>query len=189
MYGLWILTIIFGSVGIALVGFSILSYKLYSNYDNRLEYKYKYTGEHSGITYESSTTFYGGKSDRKNLSEEEYQKYSKILKKKKFWSAIDDAKEVLYGIGVILLVAAFVLCIFAMFVPIGAQHEVVYWQNFVEMVETTINNSNEYQTIGISGDIIKYNSWLTKVKTSQELYGNWSQYYNVDLSQLEYIKI
>ena len=33
MYGLWILTIIFGSVGIALVGFGILSYKLYSNYE------------------------------------------------------------------------------------------------------------------------------------------------------------
>ena len=189
MYGFWILAIIFGAVGTALIALGVISWRLYHYYDDGLEYTYEYIGKHSGFAHKTRTTFYGGISDKENLSEEEYQKYSKVLKKKKFWSAFDDYKETMYVVGGILLVAAFMLCIFAIFLPVGAQHEVLYWQNFVEMVENTISNSNEYQTIGIAGDIIEYNSWLTKVKTSQQIWGNWSMYHKVNLSQLGYIKI
>ena len=58
------------------------------------------------------------------------------------------------------------------------------------MVEATLDSTtNEYETAGIAGRIIEYNSWLTKARTSQEFYGNCSSYFGIDLSQLEYIKL
>ena len=188
MYGLWLLVIILGTVGAMLIVLGCISHKLYRHYDNSLEYAYVYLVNEAG-EYSTTTTFSGREFDKQKLSEEQYQRFSKRYRVMKFWSPIDDAHEVLYFIGGVLLVIALIIALFAIFLPIGAQHEVLYWQNFVEMVETTIDGADSYQTAGIAGDIVKYNSWLTSARTSQEIYGNWSSYYGIDLSQLEYIKL
>ena len=188
MYGLWLLVIIMGAVGAVLVALGYISHKLYMHYNDSLEYAYVYLVNESG-EYTTTSTFSGRDFDKKKLSEEQYQRFSKRYRAMRFWSPIDDAREVLYSIGAVLLIIAFVIALFAMFLPISARHEVIYWQNFVEMVETTIEGADTYQTVGIAGDIVEYNSWLTGARTSQEIYGNWSIYYGIDLSQLEYIKL
>jgi hypothetical protein len=57
------------------------------------------------------------------------------------------------------------------------------------MVENLVEGSSGYQDVGITSKVVDYNSWLARARSSQEIYGNWSSYYNIDLSQLEYIKI
>ena len=188
MYGLWILVIILGSVGAALLAFGIISNVLYDYYCDKLQYKYK--TRYYGQECMETTTFYGWDSDLRHLGQEEFDKYSKILKKKEICKKLYRVNEIFYAIGIILLIIAFIIAIFAIAIPIGANQEVAYWENFVEMVEVTLDSTNnEYETAGIAGKIIEYNSWLTRARTSQEFYGNWSSYYNIDLSQLEYIKL
>lgn len=187
MYGLWILVIIFGSVGAALLAFGLISTVLYRYYRGKLEYKYK--AHYYNQECMETTTFYGWDSDLKHLGQEKFDRYSKILKKKKICGKLDDIHGTFCFIGTVLLIIAFFITIFAIAVPIGARQEVAYWENFVEMVDNTLDGASDYETVGIAGKIIEYNSWLTKARTSQEFYGNWSSYFNIDLSQLEYIKI
>jgi hypothetical protein len=187
MYGLWILVIIFGSVGAVLLAFGIISTLLYKYYRGKLTYKYK--AHYYNQECIETTTFYGWDSDLKHLGQEKFDRYSKILKKKKICQKLDDIHDTFCFIGVVLLIIAFAITIFAIAVPIGSRKEVAYWENFVEMVDNTLDNASDYETVGIAGEIIDYNSWLTKARTSQEFYGNWSPYFNIDLSQLEYIKI
>jgi hypothetical protein len=187
MYGLWILVIIFGSVGAVLWAFGLISTLLYNYYRGKLKYKYKtrYYNEECMET----TTFYGWESDLKHLGQEKFDRYSKILKKKKICEKFDNIHGAFCFIGIVILIIAFAITIFAIATPIGARQEVAYWENFVEMVDNTLDNASDYETVGIAGKIIEYNSWLTKARTSQEFYGNWSSYFGLDLSQLEYIKI
>jgi hypothetical protein len=94
-----------------------------------------------------------------------------------------------FAIGVILLIVAFILTLCAIFVPMGAAREVAYWSEFTPMVENVISNSNSLQDVGITGKVVEYNSWLAEARSSQEVYKNFSSYYGIDLSSLEYIKI
>ena len=188
MYGLWILVISFGLVGTISLVFGIISKLLYDYYCIQLRYKYK--AHYCGQEYMETTTFYGWNSDLILLGQEGFDRYSKILKKKKTCEKLCKVHGIFCFIGIILLIIAFFVAIFAITIPIGASQEVAYWENFAEMVETTLDStSNEYETAGIAGKIIEYNSWLTKARTSQEFYGNWSSYFGIDLSQLEYIKL
>ena len=188
MYGLWILVIIFGSIGIASLAFGLISKVLYDYYCGKLRYKYK--TRYYNEEYMETTTFYGWNSDLKRLGQEEFDRYSKILKKKQICGKLHEVYGVFCFIGAVLLIIAFFIMLFAIAIPVGSRQDVAYWQNFVEMVEITLDSANnEYETAGIAGKIIEYNSWLTKARTSQEFYGNWSSYYNIDLSQLEYIRI
>ena len=106
-----------------------------------------------------------------------------------FWDNLSDNNFTFYIIGTLTCIAAVILLLCAIFIPIDAAEQVVYWTKFVPMVENLIDNSTGYQDVGITNKIVEYNSWLTKARTSQEFYGNWSSYYGIDLSQLEYIKI
>lgn len=189
MYGLWILFIIFGFVSIVCFTLAIASHKLFYYYEGKLEYVYEYNGYDDQV-YRDTAKFYDTYSDRERLDESECKRLRKILRKREFWSALDDGEEPFYVVGVLTAIIAVILLLCAIFVPISAQHEVLYWQNFVQMVETTIGNtSNEYQTFGIASDIIEYNTWLTNAQTSQQVWKNWSCYYGIDLSNLKYIQI
>lgn len=188
MYGLWILVIILGSVGTASLAFGLISKVLYDYYCGKLRYKYKVRYYDQECI--ETTTFYGWDSDLRHLGQEKFDRYNKILKKKKICEKLYEAHGVFCFIGAVLLIIAFFIMLFAVAIPIGSRQEVAYWENFVEMVEVTLDSANnEYETAGIAGKIIEYNSWLTKAQTSQEFYGNWSPYFGIDLSQLEYIKI
>lgn len=137
----------------------------------------------------SASQFFGDTSDMQRLETEEFDRLLKIRKKKDFWYKFYTNDDTIYFIGAILLVVSIFVLIFAITFPIGAQNEVAYWNNFVDMVNLTLNGADSYQAVGIAGDIIEYNSWLTKALTSQQVWGNWSCYYNIGLSQLQYIMI
>jgi hypothetical protein len=122
--------------------------------------------------------------------QEELNSLREAHHKRIFWSKIEDkVRTIAIIITIIVGLALFIFGLMSIMNSISTMHEVAYWENFVEMVNTTIDGASTIENAGISGDIIEYNTWLTRVKTSQELYGNWSMYYWADLSRLQYIKI
>ena len=186
MYGLWILVIIFGVVGLVCVIPAAMAAPMYSKYRKQLRYKYSCS---CGKDHYLESTFDNMDWDRERLSEEEFNRLQKIYRKYKFWDNLycTDAEVSLGIIGTICLVAAVIMIMPAIMVPIEAMKEVAYWQEFKPMAESIINSSDSYQSIGIADKVIEYNTWLAEARTSQQIWGNWSMYFNVDLSGLEYI--
>lgn len=184
MYGLWILVIIFASIAIAALTIGALSNKMYYKYRNDTVYSYQYMQGHWDTDH-----YTGSDRDKRYIKEEDIPKYEKAYKKMKCWDKLNDNDFTFYVIGAIACIAAVILLFCAIFCPIGAAQQVAYWSEFVPMVENLVEGSSGYQDIGITSKVIDYNSWLAKARSSQEVYGNWSSYYNIDLSQLEYIKI
>lgn len=181
MYGFWILVIIFVSIATVLIVLGCSVEKLRNRYNKSLKYVDNgYTETYGGYNYQ-----------KKYIPAEELPTYEANLKKYEFWDSMysDDANEWLCGFGIFFAIVAVILIFVAIFVPLGAQAEAVYWQEFVPMVENLVEGSSGYQDVGITSKVVNYNSWLAKARSSQEIYGNWSSYYNIDLSQLEYIKI
>ena len=190
MYGLWILVIIFGVIGLACTIPSAMAEPMYKKYRNQLYYKYQ-KETLSGRTYIEETRFDNLTWDRERLSEEEYNRLQKIYRKYKFWDSIycTDAEMTFGIVGGVCLIAAVILIGTAIMVPIKAMEEAVYWQEFKPMAESIINGSDSYQSLGITDKVIEYNTWLAKARSSQEIWKNWSMYYNVDLSGLDYIVV
>lgn len=185
MYGFTILAIIFSTLVLLAILFIVLPEPMY----RRQEKKLKYT-DPVGF-YE--TTFYGGASEVKRLNEYEPELLKELIRRKKierFWYKLymfsDEAKV---GILIISIFLAIIFIPISIIFPINAAQEVSYWQEFVVMVENTISSANEYETVAIADKIIQYNSWLVEARTSQEVWKNWSMYYNIDLSELNYIKL
>lgn len=140
------------------------------------------------------STFYNGVTQidylKKEGRDDELKSLQTVYKKKEFWDTFPDAvRGIAVVIAVIVGIALFIFVLISIMNPLSVKQEVAYWENFVKMVELTIGSASDYQTAGIAGDIINYNSWLTEARTSQEIWGNWSSYYNIDLSQLNYIQI
>jgi hypothetical protein len=180
MYGLWILVMIFAPIGLACVILGSIAHKCYYSCKNKLEYK---DSEGYSWTY-SNTNF-----DRKRCLPEDLQYLQRTYKRKQFWDWLDDNEGAFYVIGVLCLVAAIILTITAICVPLEAVQEYAYWQQFAPMAEEILASSDKYQSAGITNKVIEYNSWLAKARASQEAYNNWSMYYNLDLSQLDYIRM
>ena len=188
MYGLWILVIIFGVVGLACTIPAAMAEPMYRKYRDQLYYKCQ-KETLSGQTYIDETRFDNTTWDKERLSEEEFNRLQKIYRKYKFWDGLycTDAEMTFGIVGTICLVMAVIMIISAIMVPIKAMKEVAYWQEFKPMAESIINSSDSYQSLGIADKIIEYNTWLAEARSSQEIWKNWSMYYNVDLSGLEYI--
>ena len=184
MYGLWILFIIFAAVAVGAFVIGGLSYPLYSKYKEQTHYSYQYATGHWDTDY-----YTGHSRDKKYIKEEDIPKYEKAYRKKRFWDKLSDNNYIFYIVGTLACIAAVILLLCCIFIPINAAEEVVYWSEFVPMVENLVGNSTGYQDVGITSKIVEYNSWLARARSSQEIYGNWSSYYNIDLSQLEYIRI
>ena len=184
MYGLWILVIIFAPIAIAAFTVGGLPNTMYYKYKNDTVYSYQYMQGHWDTNHYTGSNY-----DKMRVKEEDIPKYEKAYKKMKCWDKLNDNCFIFYVIGTIACIAAVILLFCAIFNPICAAQEVAYWSEFVPMVENLVEGSDGYQDVGITSKIIDYNSWLAKARSSQEIYGNWSSYYNIDLSQLEYIKI
>lgn len=184
MYGLWILVFIFAPIAIAAFIIGALSNTMYYKYKNETMYSYQYMKGHWDTDY-----YTGHSRDLRYIKEEDIPKYEKAYKKMQRWDKLSDNYFIFYVIGVIACVVAIILLFCAIFNPIGAAEEVAYWSEFAPMVEDLVESSSGYQDVGITNKVVDYNSWLAKARSSQEIYGNWSRYYGIDLSQLDYIKI
>lgn len=181
MYGLWILVIIFAIIAIALIILGCSVVKFRDKYNKSLTY----------VEFGRPESYRGYDYQKKRIPAEELPTYEANLKKYEFWNNIycGDINELLCGLGILFAVVAVILIFVAIFVPVGAAREVAYWSEFAPMVENTILGSDSLQDIGITEKIIEYNSWLAEARSSQEIYKNFSNYYGIDLSTLEYIKI
>ena len=184
MYGLWILFIVFAIVSAVAFIIGALSNTVYHKYRNETMYSYQY-----GAGRWDTSHYTGSDYDKRRVKEEDIPKYEKAYKRMKCWDKLNDNYFVFYIVGTIACIATVILLFCAIFNPIRATEEVAYWSEFAPMVENLIEDSNGYQDVGITNKVIDYNSWLAQARSSQEIYGNWSSYYGIDLSQLKYIKI
>ena len=151
-----------------------------------------YNGKRRFVTpYGNTTTFDDAHCDVDQLTRagraDEIPKFREAYNKYRFWDKVEDNNTIAIAIAVLSSLVLVTFFLVGIIQPIAMRQEVAYWQNFVEMVDLTIGYANDYEKAGLAGNIIEYNSWLTQAKTSQEIYGNWSSYYNIDLSHLEYI--
>lgn len=186
MYGLWILVIICGIIGPLLLILAHFIEEMPRRYRKQLTYYW--TSPHG---YSDDYMFCGSERDRERLGNEAWEHYFAIYKKYQRWHTIDNYEiaSPIFIIGAVLTSAAFILILCAIFVPMGAAREVAYWSEFAPMVENLISNSDSLQDVGITGKVVEYNSWLAEARSSQEVYKNFSSYYGIDLSSLEYIEI
>lgn len=185
MYGFTILAIIFSPLALLAILLLVLPEPMYRCQEKKLKYT-----DPIGL-YE--TTFYGGANEVKRLNEYEPELLKQLIRRKKikeFWYKLymfsDEAKIGIFLVSIFLAITFILVSIIA---PATAIQEVNYWQEFVVMVEDAISSANEYETVAIADRVIQYNSWLVEARTSQEVWKNWSMYYNIDLSELNYIKL
>lgn len=181
MYGFWILTIIFGCLCVACF---VISY-LIENFGERYEPQLKYESNSRRIT------FVGDDYDKNHLSDKEFARLTKILKKRSVWHKLymGDWEQNFTIIAWVCTAITIIMLLCAIFVPFEARNEAIYWEEFKPMAEQVIANSNSYQSISITEKVIEYNSWLAKARASQKVWGIWSVYYYIDLSEFEYISI
>lgn len=181
MYGLWILTIIFGCFCIVCFVISYLIEHLWERYDSQLVYELS----------SDRITFTGDHYDKNNLSDKEFARLTKIVKKRSVWHKLyaEDWEQNFTLIAWICTAITIVMLLCAIFIPFAARSEAVYWEEFKPMAEQVIVNSDSYQSISITEKVIEYNSWLAKARASQKAWGIWSGYYHIDLSEFEYISI
>ena len=184
MYGLWILFIVFAIVFAVAFIIGRLSNYMYKKYKEQTCYSYQYMEGYWNTDYYTGST-----RDKRYIKEEDIPKYEKAYRRERFWDVLSDYDFVFYIIGTVACIAMVIVFFSAIFTPLGAANQVAYWSEFAPMVENLVDNSTGYQDMGITNKIVEYNSWLARARSSQEIYGNWSPYYNLDLSQLEYIRI
>lgn len=189
MYGFWILVIIFAIIGITCLVLSSTAKSYYKKYKEQLTYEYEIKGYY-GDPVKRERMFDCDDRDKELLSEAEYLRLKKIYQKYRFWyNMYYDVEEGLFITGGVCVALAVIFVFISILVPINAAEEAAYWQEFKPMAEDIINNSTSAQALGITDEVIEYNTWLAKVRSSQEIWKNWSSYYNIDLSTLDYISI
>ena len=189
MYGFWILVIIFGVIGVACFVVSRVSRSMYEKHKEKLYYNYE-TENYNGGKIIRERMFDCEDRDRKLLSEEEFNRLRKIYHKYRFWyNMYFNIEDSLSFIGLICIALAILFVFPSILAPINAAEQTAYWQEFKPMAEKIIADSTTGQSLGITDEVIEYNTWLAKARSSQEIWKNWSVYHNIDLSSLDYITI
>lgn len=185
MYGFFILMLIAIPILIFGILWCAIPYRFAKHYENKLGYTVPVS--------ERWTEFHNLNDEVHVLSTHNpklLKQLQKSYKKYSFWRSAwlycDVFKATLTIISA-LIVFISVLVSIASFT--SAKQEVAYWKEFAPMAEEIINEANEYQSIAIADKVIEYNTWLAKAKSSKDTWGNWSQFYFFDLSDLEYITL
>ena len=185
MYMPILLTIIFGVLFVPALLLAILPEEMYDKYKEMLEYETPRFGK---------STFYNQSSEIRQLEElgrtSELHALQRCYKRKEFWGNLyfhHEATLAIIASVVGILCGVFLLV--SIVAPLDAQDEVNYWKEFAPMAETIVGNADSMQTVAIADKIIEYNTWLAEARASKVTYKNWSQYYFVDLSELDYITL
>ena len=185
MYGFFILALIAAPILIFAILWCTLPYRLTKHYEKKLGYAVPVS--------ERWTEFCNSKNEINVLSThnpELLKQLQKNYKRYKFWRSIWLSCDVLKV--TLITICALVLFV-SLLVPLvaltDAKQEVAYWEEFAPMAEEVIGEADEYQSIAIADKVIEYNTWLAKAKSSKNTWGNWSQFYYSDLSDLEYITL
>lgn len=185
MYGFFILALIAAPILIFAILWCALPYPLSGHYKKKLSYTDPETGmriDFHNWNHEINVL--------SNHNPELLKQLQKNYKRYSFWYNIWCSCEALKA--VLIVICALVIFV-SLLVPLvaltEAKKEVAYWEEFAPMAEEVISEANEYQSIAIANKVIEYNTWLAKAKSSKKTWGNWSQFYYYDLSDLEYITL
>lgn len=185
MYGPIILIIIFSITTVI----GILGYNLPDRIINHLDEQLVY--DRKGAPY----TFRDSEWDWTYLYEtnpEKLKKLRKILRKRKRLSTISyTTSGFSVGVIVISILVLIITITVAIAAPVCANQEVAYWLEFKPMAEQVLNSAADSNstalTITFTDKVIEYNTWLANARASQDTFSNWSMYYGIDLSALDYI--
>ena len=181
MYGPLLMLIICAPVLAILIICAIVPYRISDKYDKKCEY---YDDVHTGMN-----DFHNARWEIKMLQtqgrDEELAQLQKNYKISKFWYNVWKNTEILLDVLIVLFgIAVFVFGIWSVAEPLQVSREMIYWEEFVPMAQDTLNSADDYERVAIADKVIEYNTWLVEAKTSQRMWGNWSAYYNVDLTNL-----
>ncbi len=89
-------------------------------------------------------------------------------------------------------ITTILIFLFLFFILVGtialltAKNELAEYIEKSNMIQQVIENGGNIENTGINNAIIEYNDWLVKVKVSKQRYGIFSQYYYIDISDMEY---
>lgn len=102
-------------------------------------------------------------------------------------------KDRLFYCSIIVAVVSFILMllffIFGILLPIDAKKCVVQFEYTREIVQEAYENGTELDNVAITNKIIEANEWLASAKADKKSLGIFSQYYNIDLDNIEPITI
>lgn len=185
MYGFFILALIAAPILIFAILWCTLPHRLTKHYEKKLDYTDP--GTEGWREFHNSTNEVNTLSTR---NPELLKQLQKDYKKYKFWRGAWLDYDVL-KVALIIICASviFVSLLVSLVTLTGTKQEVAYWEEFAPMAEEIIGEADEYQSIAIADKVIEYNTWLAKAKSSKKTWGNWSQFYYYDLSDLEYITL
>lgn len=185
MYGFFILALIAAPILIFAILWCALPYPLTKHYEKKLGYTIPGT--------DRWTEFHNSTNEVNTLSNNDpelLKQLQKNYKRYKFWHKVWFSCEALKTALIIICASVtFVSLLVSLVCLTEAKQEVAYWEEFAPMAEEVIGEANEYQSIAIAEKVIEYNTWLAKAKSSKNTWGNWSQFYYSDLSDLEYITL
>lgn len=185
MYGFFILMLIAAPILIFGILWCTLPYRLTKHYEKKLRYTIPGTGRRTEFCNFSHEV-----DELSSHNPELLKQLQKNYKRYKFWkSAWSNCDVPKVSLIVICALVIFISLIISLASLTDAKQEVAYWKEFAPMAEEIINEANEYQSIAIADKVIEYNTWLAKAKSSKNTWGNWSQFYYSDLSNLEYITL
>lgn len=105
------------------------------------------------------------------------------------YNYLDNDCGVCFGFGTALtLIGAigFLFCFISVFIiPLQSKQEYLEFQIQKEQVELVIESGNDYANLAISQTIIELNTWLAEAKANKQTYGCFSNYYYIDLDNIE----
>lgn len=181
MYGFWILVIVFAAASVPCFAWPLFVKRKEATLRESLQYTHDRNGLRWQVRFEDS------EADLNELSTTEYEKYKKRYKSFCRWRAWSFHEDAFNCVGLMCLVLVVIFLLVSLIAPAVAVKEAAYWQEFTPMVEGLLTDSSDIQSLGITDEIIEYNSWLAKARASQKQWGNWSHYHCVDLDGLKYI--
>lgn len=73
--------------------------------------------------------------------------------------------------------------------PISVEREYKIFENKREIVEQAYLSGTAFDNISITATIIEANTWLAEVKADKEMFGIWSNYYYLDLEDIDPIAL
>ena len=73
--------------------------------------------------------------------------------------------------------------------PISVKREYKIFENKREIVEQAYLSGTALDNISITATIIEANTWLAEVKADKEMFGIWSNYYYLDLENIDPIAL
>ena len=182
MYGPLLITIILALPLLFCILWCAIPYPLYKKWDSKCYYTDPETKD--------QRKYYDRDCLSTDISEEEKKRLNRARRKKRFWYNIwSNHEEIKTVLTAILSIALCVFLLVSIIFPITAKNECAKWEEFAPMAQEIFDGADTAQQIVLVDKLVEYNTWLAEARASQKLWGNWSQYYYCDLSNLEYIKL